>query len=551
MSAGLDLSVVVPCFNEEANVGALAERLFESTDEARLATEVVFADDGSTDGTWAAIERCRQEWGGRVVGVRHEQNAGIAAAWRSGLQAASGRYACFLDADLQHPPEEVVTLYRRLLESRADIAQGTRSSIGRDRDSRMISSRSLNLLLNVAFLTWATDSKSGFVLAPRRVLEDVLSYQRRYRYFQTFITVAAKAKGYSVLEVETLFQPRYAGKSFLGGKALSVSLGALADFPPAIAEFNRLGRSPHGASIAPKAGSTPRSRSPYSGRRGVRFQAYFATMPLHKWKISRRARNLYLDLKLSERMSREELDELQLTKLKRIVQHAYTHVPYYREAFDGAGIHPEDIRSVGALGSLPLLEKDTVRRKLHFQLFSDDHRKRDMLRVATSGSTGEPFVTYADRYQLEMRFATTLRALEWTGWRFGDRQARLWHQTLGMSRSQIARERVDAWFMRRLFIPAFEIAPDTIEDYVASIRRHDPVLVDGYAESLNFLATYVRDGGDPGILAEGDHVLRAVADGRRSRPDRGGISDTGLRQVRQPRVLGNRIRRARRRGIIT
>ena len=349
----------------------------------------------------------------------------------------------------------------------------------------------------MAFLTWATDSKSGFVLAPRRVLEDVLSYQRRYRYFQTFITVAAKAKGYSVLEVETLFQPRYAGKSFLGGKALSVSLGALADFPPAIAEFNRLGRSPHGASIAPKAGSTPRSRSPYSGRRGVRFQAYFATMPLHKWKISRRARNLYLDLKLSERMSREELDELQLTKLKRIVQHAYTHVPYYREAFDGAGIHPEDIRSVGALGSLPLLEKDTVRRKLHFQLFSDDHRKRDMLRVATSGSTGEPFVTYADRYQLEMRFATTLRALEWTGWRFGDRQARLWHQTLGMSRSQIARERVDAWFMRRLFIPAFEIAPDTIEDYVASIRRHDPVLVDGYAESLNFLATYVRDGGDP------------------------------------------------------
>ena len=131
MSAGLDLSVVVPCFNEEANVGALAERLFESTDEARLATEVVFVDDGSTDGTWAAIEQCRQEWGGRVVGVRHEQNAGIAAAWRSGLQAASGRYACFLDADLQHPPEEVVTLYRRLLESRADIAQGTRSSIGR------------------------------------------------------------------------------------------------------------------------------------------------------------------------------------------------------------------------------------------------------------------------------------------------------------------------------------------------------------------------------------------------------------------------------------
>ncbi len=64
-----------------------------------------------------------------------------------------------------------------------------------------------------------------------------------------------------------------------------------------------------------------------------------------------------------------------------------------------------------------------MRKNLFFELFADNHRKREMLRVATSGSTGEPFVTYADRYQLEMRFATTLRALEWTGWRFGDRQA--------------------------------------------------------------------------------------------------------------------------------
>jgi phenylacetate-CoA ligase len=98
-----------------------------------------------------------------------------------------------------------------------------------------------------------------------------------------------------------------------------------------------------------------------------------------------------------------------------------------------------------------------------------------------------------------MRFATTLRALEWTGWRFGDRQARLWHQTLGMSRSQIVRERIDAWFMRRLFIPAFEIKGENLEEFVGMIRRHDPVLVDGYAESLNFLATYVREGHEPGF----------------------------------------------------
>lgn len=234
-----EISVVVPCFNEEANVAALAERLFDATDEAGLPTEIVFVDDGSTDGTWAAIERCHEEWGDRVAGVKHKRNSGIPAAWQSGVDAAKGRYTCFLDADLQHPPEEVVTLYRSLLRSRADMVQGTRSSIERLRDSRMLFSRVLNLLLNIAFRTWATDSKSGFVLAPHRVLEDVLSYRGRYRYFQTFISVAAKSKGYEVLEVETLFQSRYAGTSFLSGKAWWVSLGALADFPRALIEFGR------------------------------------------------------------------------------------------------------------------------------------------------------------------------------------------------------------------------------------------------------------------------------------------------------------------------
>jgi phenylacetate-CoA ligase len=499
LTAQLDISVIVPCFNEEANVGLLADRLFEAIEEAGLTAQIVFVDDGSTDGTWEAIERCRNTWGNLVVAVRHDENAGIAAAWRSGLDRASGRYACFLDADLQHPPEAVVTLYRQLLQSRADVAQGTRSSIERLRDSRMLFSRVLNLLLAVVFRTWATDSKSGFVLAQRRVLHDVVSYRGRYRYFQTFISVAAKAKGYTVLEVETLFQSRYAGESFLVGRAFRVSLGALADFPRALLEFGRRSRTPYGASIAPRSRPFSRGAHPYRGLRRARFETYFATMPLHKWKITRRARDLYLELKQSEQFSREELDELQLTKLQRILQHAYSHVPHYRDAFDKVGVHPEEIKSVEDLRWLPLLEKNAVRKRLYFHLFSDNHRKRDMLRIATSGSTGEPLVTYSDRYQLEMRFATTLRALEWTGWRFGDRQARLWHQTLGMRGSQVVRERLDAFFMRRHFVPAFEIAPDTIEGYVARIRRFDPVLVDGYAESLNFLATYVREGGVPGF----------------------------------------------------
>jgi phenylacetate-CoA ligase len=489
----IDISLIVPCLNEEANVRPLAERFFAATAEAGLTAEIVYVDDGSADGTWAAIERLRGELGAKVVGVRHPENRGIAASWRSGLGAARGAYACFIDADLQHPPEEVITLYRRLLESRADVAQGTRSSIGRLRDSRLLLSRALNLLLNIVFRTWATDSKSGFMLGPRRVLEDIVTHKRRYRYFQTFISVAAKAKGYSVLEVETLFVDRNAGRSFLAGRAGRVVLGALADFAPAILEFGRR-HDPQSPSVAPRTEAPRRLRPRYRGWRRLWFELYFATMPLHKWQIRRRARRLYLELTETERLSPEEMRALQVSKLQRLVQHAYVHVPFYRDRLREAGVHPEDIRSLEDLRRIPPVSKDDVRKRLFFDLFADNHRKKEMLRVATSGSTGEPFVTYADRYQLEMRFATTLRALEWTGWRFGDRQARLWHQTLGMSKLQLLRERVDAAFMRRLFIPAFELSPTSLDRYVRRLRRHRPVLLDGYAESLNFLATYARDG---------------------------------------------------------
>jgi phenylacetate-CoA ligase len=431
--------------------------------------------------------------------VRHGQNRGIPAAWRSGVDAARGAYVCFIDGDLQNSPEEVVTLYLRLRETAFDIAQGTRSSIGRVRDSRLLVSRILNGMLNLAFGMRAKDSKSGFVLGPRPVLDDILRHEKKYRHFQTFVSVSAHAKGYSILEVETLFESRFAGESFLGKRAMRVSMQAFADFLPAITEFRFRDRHRRNNPVASELEGRLATGHPYRGWRRVWFEAYFATMPVHHWLIRSSSREIYLDLKKTEWLSKEELEALQFHKLQRLLQHAYVHVPYYRDAMRAAGVHPLDATSLADLRRLPLLSKDDVRRSLYFGLFADNHRKRQMRKISTSGSTGEPFTTYTDRYQLEVRFATTLRGMEWTGWRFGDRQARLWHQTIGMTKLQTLRERIDALFMRRLFIPAFEIDAERIERFIAAIREHRPVLVDGYAESLNFLATYVREGGRPGF----------------------------------------------------
>ena len=482
----VEISLIVPCLNEEANVPLLVERAVRAFDSAGLRGEIVIVDDGSSDGTWRAACEARDAHGSVIVAVRHEQNQGIPAAWQSGLDAATGLFACFIDGDLQNPPEEVPRLYSRLIESRYDIVQGTRSSIGRLKDSRLVYSRGLNGLLNVLFGMRAVDNKSGFVLGPTLVLRDIITHHGQYRHFQTFVGVAAKSKGYSILEVETLFQERRAGTSFLDVRAPQVAAEALADIPQALVEYRIDGSGRHGVSVAPRSFPLPQRAHPYKRWRRALFELYFATMPAHKWLITRRARSFYLELKQTEYLDKEALSALQTTKLQRLVQHAYVHVPYYRRVMNEEGVRPSDIGGVDDVRLLPLLTKDAVRANLYFDLFSDDHRKKELHKISTSGSTGEPFTTYADKFQLEVRFATTLRALEWTGWRFGDRQARLWHQTLGLSRVQIIRERIDALFMRRLFVPAFEIKSQNLNDFVKQIRDHRPVLVDGYAESLNF-----------------------------------------------------------------
>ncbi|MBM3227723.1 glycosyltransferase [Candidatus Peribacteria bacterium] len=494
----LQLSVIAPCYNEENNIRQLAERLLMLFEKHSISGEVVLINDASTDRTQEIGDMLVAQYS-NVHCIRHDRNQGIAGGWMTGVEAAKGQLVCFIDADLQNPPEEVWRLYREMQWSLADMIQGTRSSIGRMRDSRYFLSRTLNVILNLLFGMKAVDNKSGFVIAHREVLQDILASHARYHYYQTFIRVAAEAKGYSVKEVETLFQERKVGKSFIKKFPLMLIAKVIGDCMRAFFEF-RMGSQRHDVLQQFLASHTPvRKPSIYRGWRKLWYELYFLTMPLHAWVITRRAKFYHQLLCSSQYLSSKDMRELQEVKLRRLIRDAYRHVPYYRQMMENLGLGPKDIASLDDLRKLPMLSKKQLRENLYFDLFSATHNKKEMIRICTSGSTGEPLVTYAERRQLEMRWASTLRAYEWTGWKFGDRQVRLWHQTIGMSFLQVVREKTDAWFMNRLFIPAYEIREDNIEDFLRKIRRHRPVLMDGYAESFNFLAHYSQQAQKSGI----------------------------------------------------
>jgi phenylacetate-CoA ligase len=497
-----DVSVVAPCFNEEKNIPELVQRLNNVFERKNLRGQIVLVNDGSRDSTGTVIETLAAEYN-NIVGVHHETNKGIEQAWKSGVNRADGSLVCLIDADMQNLPEDVWRMYREITISNVDVVQGYRSAIGRQRDSRYYFSIGLIVLINLLFNTRLRDPKSGFVIARKDTMQNILRHRLRYQYFQTFIAVSALSKGYTVREIETLFENRMAGKSFMSDLPLFLIMKALVDIVVAFYEFRLSQKQDNVVAEFLETHRPEKQDEPLRGWRKFWWNLYTSTMPMHKWLITKRARMYYDELKESQWLKPAEIAELQEKKLRLLIQHAYRHVAHWRQVMDENGLHPDDIRTIEDLQKLPLLSKKTVRENLYFDMLSDNHDKSRILRISTSGSTGEPFVCFADQHQLEIRWGATQRSLEWTGYRFGDRCARLWHQTIGMNAVQIAKEAIDAWFCRRIFVPAFEMSDESIARFVKRLKAYKPVLIDGYAESFNFLALYMRNNKLEGLHPKG------------------------------------------------
>lgn len=496
------LTLIAPAFNEEESIATFIEMV----DKANLAagsiiSNLVIVNDGSSDRTIEAIKNAPEPSSLNLRIVNHGSNLGIVQSWLSGVEATSDPFVCFIDSDLQNDPSSIKALVLALEGSNADVVQAVRSEVGRPRDMRLVSSRALNFLLNASFRTKSHDSKSGFFLTDRQSALKVIELILPLRVPQTYVGAAFKTLRMEVLEVDTLFANRLAGTSFLAGKQTKTIWEVLVGLPTAIRRMRAFNREPSFNSSIKKVQSgletqvsPARSKSVARGSSWDEWawrNLYFLTWPLHTWNMSRQAKQRYFELKASEFMSTLELQDLQLQRMRAILRHAELHVPYYRERFRSCGISWTHLESLEDIGKFPLLGKPDVRENLHFEMFADGVKVKELHRISTSGSTGEPFTTYADRDQLEIRFAATLRALEMTGWRFGQKQMRLWHQTLGMNRVQGFKERFDALLMRRTFVPAFELDQKGLDALRNLIEEKKPYLIDGYAESLNFLSNYI------------------------------------------------------------
>ena len=104
-ASSIELSIIVPCYNEELNIPELTARVLGVFSSGNIKGELVLVDDCSKDGTARVIREQMAANPDVVVGVFHHKNQGIAGGWRSGSHAARGANVAIIDADLQYQPE--------------------------------------------------------------------------------------------------------------------------------------------------------------------------------------------------------------------------------------------------------------------------------------------------------------------------------------------------------------------------------------------------------------------------------------------------------------
>ena len=209
-----DLSVIIPFYNEAANVGPLVAELRAALAPLGLSLEVLLVNDGSTDATAAALNEAAAVW--PAVRVEHfPRNRGQAAALWWGFQNARGAWFAMLDGDGQNPPAELARLWPE--RHTADMLAGARRQ-RRDSRLRRIMSRIANTTRRSLLRDGVSDTGCSLKLFRREVAAAFLPMRTLYSFLPAF----AVAGGWTVREIPVEHRARQAGVSHYGLRAMAI-----------------------------------------------------------------------------------------------------------------------------------------------------------------------------------------------------------------------------------------------------------------------------------------------------------------------------------------
>lgn len=189
------------------------------------------------------------------------------------------------------------------------------------------------------------------------------------------------------------------------------------------------------------------------------------------------------------RWSRDRVQRAQLDRLQRLLIHASTHVPYWRELFAERSLNPRTTDPVEVLRHLPLLTRETIRREGP-RMYDERLDRVKLLPQRTGGTTGEPLRFYRTRDELEAQMAISLRGFELAGVPDSMARARIW-----APRPERKWESRFVRFTGQLQLDAFDLSDAAMRGWVEQLSKHRVGFLYGYVSAVDAFATWCMDRG--------------------------------------------------------
>ncbi len=244
---------------------------------------------------------------------------------------------------------------------------------------------------------------------------------------------------------------------------------------------------------------------------GLHYERLFRNVlfPMYEAGVARRHTLRYLrQFEASQWLAPEQLMALQWTRLKRLIEHCWEEVPFYRERWTRVGATPGDIRTLEDYARLPVLTKRDVRENL--DRIHARSLRHSLLYKATGGSTGEPLRFGYTRESYERRIAVMWRGYGWAGAAPGRRTLLLWAGTMGTPpfHERWKDHVYHAAFQRRM-LDSFAMREDNLHEYADAVAAYRPRVIVGYVGPLVRLAQWMVDNGR---VVHGVHSVLGAAE---------------------------------------
>ncbi len=206
-----DLSLVIPVYNEIENLRPLTVEISDALDNQDLDYEIIFIDDGSSDGSFELMKVLHEE-DARVVVIRFRRNHGQTAAFAAGFDHAQGRYIVTLDADRQNDPADIPKLLAKIEEGDCDVVNGWRQN----RQDALLMRKVPSLIANKLIATTSGVHLHDRGCSMRMFRAEVAQELHLYGEMHRFIPEMCSFAGFTLCEETVNHRPRVAGESKYG-----------------------------------------------------------------------------------------------------------------------------------------------------------------------------------------------------------------------------------------------------------------------------------------------------------------------------------------------